>query len=131
MALQALYSQAIPTALDPHETAMEIRGYFEHFKVPEEVREFAALLIAGTLQKQAELDPKIEAHTHNWRMSRMAVIDAWLLRMATYELAYCSDIDASVTIDEAIELAKSFGAAESPSFVNGVLDSLRTELGKK
>jgi len=107
-----------------HSLSKEFVGHFEHFDVPEGLREFSALLVAGSLQKMAELDAMIEETATHWKVSRMAVIDRNLLRIAVYELLHLPETPPSVVIDEAIELAKSFGTAESPAFVNGILDAV-------
>ncbi len=133
IALQILYrfdlgqagGQAAPTG---PALAKEIEAHFEHFEAPENVRAFAAELVAGTLHDQAKIDATIEKVASNWKLARMAVIDRNLLRMAIYEMGHFPDVPASVTIDEAIELAKQFGNAETPAFVNGVLDAVRQAL---
>jgi N utilization substance protein B len=103
----------------------DLTRHFDHFKVPEELRGFAAQLVSGTLQKVGELDPIIEASTSNWKMNRLAPVDRSLLRMATYEMRSIPETPASVVINEAVELAKQFGNEETPSFINGILDSIR------
>ncbi len=131
IALQVLYrydlnqtqgTESIPTGLA---LAEDLKRHFEHFQVTAGVREFAAELIAGTLQDSTALDLEIEKFATNWKISRMALIDRNLLRMAMYEMTRFKDIPASVTIDEAIELAKQFGTADTSSFVNAILDSYR------
>jgi N utilization substance protein B len=69
-------------------------------------------------------------HSTHWKISRMALVDRNILRMAVFEFLYCTDIPASVTINEAIEIAKKFGTEESGAFVNGVLDHIAKELKK-
>ena len=105
----------------------ELVHHFDHFKVPEELREFSAALVVGTLKTLPDLDPMIEAHASKWRVSRMGMVDRNLLRMGLYELSHFPDIPTSVTLDEAIELAKHFGAEETPAFLNGILDSIVKE----
>ncbi|MCM2321698.1 MAG: transcription antitermination factor NusB [Oligoflexia bacterium] len=108
------------------ELARELQGHFAHFQTPEGLREYAAQLVAGAMTHAAELDQLLEKHASNWKVSRMAVIDRSLLRMAAYELIHLTpDVPATVVIDEAVELAKEFGSAETPAFVNGILDALR------
>lgn len=102
----------------------DLQRHFDHFKVPENLRGFAAELVAGTLRETAAIDALIEQHTENWKITRMALIDRNLLRMATFELSHFQDIPANVTLDEAIELAKQFGTTDTASFINGVLDSI-------
>jgi N utilization substance protein B len=111
--------------------ARDLGLHFEHFQVPQGIREFAAQLVAGTLQNMEQIDGVIEKHASNWKVSRMGFIDRNLLRMAVYEFINFSDIPAAVTIDEAIELAKQFGEAETPAFINGILDSAKHEKPEK
>jgi N utilization substance protein B len=63
----------------------------------------------------------------NWRLSRMPVVDRNVLRLGAYELLYTPETAANVALDEAIELARRYGSANSPAFVNGILDRLRQE----
>lgn len=94
-----------------------------------EVREFASVLVQGTSADRSGLDTLIAAHSTNWRIERLAVIDRLILRMAAWELKRQPDTPQAVVINEAIELARAFGTDESPKFVNGVLDSIRRSLG--
>lgn len=96
--------------------------------LPERQREFANLLVRGTLDRQAEIDALLSAHAQNWRVERMAVIDRLVLRMAVYEMLAEMDTPSKVIINEAIELARSFSGDEAVGFVNGVLDGVRKEL---
>jgi N utilization substance protein B len=106
----------------------ELGEHFEHFQVAPELREFAALLAAGTIRHTSELDALLEKHAANWRISRMSLVDRNLLRMAIYELKHVPETPPSVVLDEAIELAKQFGTSESPAFINGVLDAIKTDI---
>jgi N utilization substance protein B len=132
IALQILYrydvnSSAKEGTTPPTGLALveDLKKHFEHFQVSEGVREFAAELVAGTLQNAVELDQEIEKYASNWKISRMALIDRNLLRMSMFEMTRFKDIPASVTIDEAVELAKQFGTADTSAFVNAILDSFR------
>lgn len=111
--------------------AKELNGHFDHFQVPEPSREFSAELVAGTLQNLPGLDELIEKRSSNWKVARMASIDRSLLRMAVHEMRSFPEIPYKVTMDEAIELAKQFGTAETPAFVNGILDAVVKELPAK
>lgn len=71
-----------------------------------------------------EVDRTLEAHLENWRLERLAAIDRGILRLAAVELLYFDDVPPRVAIQEAIHLADAYGGAESPRFVNGVLDAL-------
>ncbi len=99
--------------------------HYDHFGVPSELREFIGQLVAGTLSHVSELDLLLEKHASNWKVARMSSVDRSLLRMALYEMKKLNDSPASIVIDEAIELAKQFGTADSPAFINGILDSVQ------
>jgi N utilization substance protein B len=102
----------------------DLSKHFEHFQTLEKAREFAALLVIGTISKMAEIDAAISSKATHWKIERMAVIDRNLIRMSVYELLFLTDTPRSVVMDEAIELAKQFGSSESSSFINGILDSI-------
>jgi len=89
-----------------------------------EVYFFARQLTEGTWRARADVDKLIEQAAEHWRIARMAPIDRNVLRLATYEICQCPDVPFRVAIDQAIELAKRFSAAEAGSFVNGVLDKV-------
>jgi len=89
------------------------------------MRAMAERLARGAQSRTAELDGAIaEAATH-WRIDRIAPVDRTILRLGAYELLAEEATPAAVILDEAVELAKRFGEADSPSFVNGVLDAIR------
>ena len=98
--------------------------YWEENPVPDEVCQFSGKLLEGTLRNLKELDMLIESVSTNWKLSRMASVDRNLLRQAAFELVYLEDIPSSVTINEAVEIAKKFGTEESASFINGILDKI-------
>ena len=86
---------------------------------------FARLLIQGTLENLPAVDGAIRRELENWDFSRLNKVDLAILRMSVYCLLYQADIPATVTIDEAVEIARSFGTEDSYRFVNGVLDAVR------
>jgi N utilization substance protein B len=88
-----------------------------------ELRDFAISLVLGVLRNRDELDQLIASKADNWSVGRMAATDRNVLRMGAYEIRY-TDTPPRVAIDEAVELAKRFGAASSSQFVNGILDKL-------
>ncbi len=98
--------------------------------VDTEEREFTERLLSGVGEYHLAIEERIEAVSTNWRVARMPGVDRNILRLAAYELLYCPDIPANVTINEAIELAKRFGGAESSGFVNGILDRIAHEAGR-
>lgn len=91
--------------------------------------EYAAALARGTAGRLAELDPLLEAQAENWRLSRMAIVDRLILRMAAFELRYLDDTPPAVVINEAIELARTFSSEDAVRFINGVLDGIARKSG--
>ena len=96
----------------------------------EETFAFARLIIAGVLEHIDEVNAAIEDHLEHWDIARLSRVDLAILRMATYSLLFQQDVPASVTIDEAIAIAKEYGTDESYKFVNGVLDAIRRDCVK-
>jgi len=89
-----------------------------------EVKAFASALFTGTVQHRQEIDAVIAARADNWGLNRMAVIDRNILRLGVFELLHSEGVPPKVCINEAIELAKRFGDAESGKFINGILDAI-------
>jgi len=91
---------------------------------------YCLTLYDGTLARQAEIDPVLTATATNWRLSRMHPADRNVLRLATYELLFDPAAQPTeVVLNEAIELARRFGAEDSAKFVNGVLDKVAKSRG--
>lgn len=95
-----------------------------------EGRPYADAIVRGVAEHVAAIDAKITAASQNWRLERMSRVDRNLLRLGTWELMHKPDVPGAVILDEAVELAKSFGTEESSAFVNGVLDRIATDLGR-
>jgi transcription antitermination protein NusB len=93
----------------------------------DEARAFAEQLARGTTANLEVSDPLIAEEAEHWRLSRMAVIDRLILRLAVYELLH-TDTPAAVVINEAIELGKKFSTEDSAKFINGVLDAIRRRI---
>ena len=87
-------------------------------------RAYAEDLVKGVLAHLTEIDRCIESAVENYRMERLAAVERNILRVAVYELNHLSDAPPPVVINEAIEIAKKFGATESGGFVNGILDRI-------
>lgn len=90
----------------------------------EELKAFSSFIITGTLENITEIDNTISRHLDNWTIERLKRVELAILRMAVFCLLYQKDMPARITIDEAIEIAKEFGAEDSYRFVNGVLDAV-------
>ena len=89
-----------------------------------ETKTMAERLARGGQAEVASLDEAIAAASTNWRFERIAAVDRNILRIAAYELMKEPQTPSKVIIDEAVEMAKRFGEADSPPFVNGVLDAV-------
>ena len=119
-ALQMLYQMDIR-----HAAPQQILAESWQEEAPlEEVKTFANQLFLGTAEHLESLDAFITSHADNWNLKRMAVIDRNILRLGAFELLHLADVPPKVCINEAIELAKRFGDAESGRFVNGILDAI-------
>ena len=119
VALQALFQED----LNPQDSPKLLSRFLATRLKSEELRDFARQLVMGVKRNQAELDMLLETKADNWSLSRMAATDRNVLRLGAYEIRY-ADTPDPVAIDEAIELAKRFGSANSSQFVNGILDKL-------
>jgi len=89
---------------------------------------FCKSLYDGVLGHAEEIDLRLTQAAKNWRLPRMAGVDRNVLRLGAFELLFSTETPAGVTLNEAIELARRFGSADSPAFVNGVLDQIRRSL---
>ncbi len=87
-------------------------------------RAFASLMVRGALESMDEIDLAIRRNLKKWSFERLNKVDLAILRLGCYALLYQKDIPANVSIDEAVEISKSYGAPESFRFVNGVLDGI-------
>ena len=97
---------------------------FENNKYSNEVKEFTLTLVKGVMNNLSEVDKAISNYTNNWSLERITNIDRNILRVAIYEILYLKNIPKSVSINEAVELAKKYGTKSSFSFVNGVLGKI-------
>jgi transcription antitermination protein NusB len=88
------------------------------------LRTYCLQLYDGVVKHQEEIDRRLAAAAENWRLPRMATVDRNVLRLGAFELLHCPDTPSAVALDEAIELARRYGTADSAAFVNGVLDRL-------
>lgn len=134
IALQILYqydlNQQTQGKIIPQNQSLvnELVNYYNHFKIAEELREFIGQLVVGTLKETSSLDAILEKHTTHWKISRMSAVDRSLLRMAVYEMTHMVETPRTVVIDEAVELAKQFGTADTPAFINGILDQIQVQV---
>ena len=106
----------------------KIGDFWEFCPATPRVREFAQPLIEGMVAHLPEIDERIRRYCENYEFRRISAVDRNILRLAIYEMLYRDDIPPVVSINEAIELAKTFGGGESGKFVNGILDRVRKDL---
>ena len=122
LALQILYALDANPASGLRETLQTFRE--ERSDVPASMREFAEGLVIGVQEHREAIDTAIKARSRNWALARMPLVDLNVMRLASFELMFRSDIPKRVTINEAIEIARRFGDKDSPAFVNGILDEI-------
>ena len=111
-------------------SAAILKHFWAEYKPDDEIKDFAEEIVRGTFKHLLKINKLIHQCAKNWSLDRMAVVDRNVLRMAIYEILYRIDIPTSVTINEAIEIAKKFGTDESGAFVNGILDRVARLTGK-
>lgn len=93
---------------------------------------FCLALYDGVTSRLAEIDARITSASENWKLQRMAASDRNVLRLGAYEIAFAAEpTPGPVALDESIELARRYGSADSPAFVNGVLDKVFREFTQK
>lgn len=123
--MQALYAREIAGGDVRHfiDTLIKPR-----LKQDQETLRFAESLFLRTVDRLEELDEIIGRHTENWDLTRIALIDHIVLRMALAELLTFEDIPPKVSINEAIEVAKKYSTSKSGQFINGILDAVLVDL---
>ncbi len=95
--------------------------------VPRRASSFTRELIEGVDRERVEIDGLIERHAEGWTLARMAPLDRNILRVALFEMLFRDDVPDEVAMDEAIEAAKEWCAAEAPGFLNGILAAVQRE----
>lgn len=124
LTLKALYAQDMGQDSPPDIFESLANGS----KLDEATLQFAHDLFDAVVSDCADLDQEISRLASNWSLDRLAPIDKNILRLSITELSHFSDIPKRVSINEAIELARRFGSAESPAFVNGILDAFARDI---
>ncbi len=121
VALQLLFQRDLNRRID--------RDVLERF-VRERLRDqtlvpFCLALYDGVTAQREDIDRRLAETAENWRLARMPAVDRNVLRLGAYELMHTPETPPNVALNESIELARRYGSADSPAFVNGVLDRLR------
>lgn len=102
----------------------QYQAFWVEHPVKPETQSLTKELVRGTLDHRKSIDELLSSHVEHWILSRLALVDLCILRLAAFELLFYGKTPWKVAIDEAIELAKAFGGKDSGAFVNGVLDKL-------
>lgn|SRR5262249_50060692 len=127
LAVQALYQ----IELRGEPAAETLPAFFDQSDGSARAKEFAARLVDAVRAQQPRIDKLIADSSEHWRFDRLSPVDLNVLRVATAELLQSPRVPTSVVLDEAIEIARRFGSAESAVFVNGILDQIAGVLGVK
>lgn len=127
-ALQALYAwESRGGGAD--ELVPVLEGLGEQLRISPRNRAYADVLVRLVALNLPGIDRLVERHLTNWSLNRLSVIDRNVLRLGVAELAFVDDVPPKVTLREMIRLAERYGTAESPRFVNGVLDAAMRSIG--
>lgn len=127
IALQALF-EVDRAGHDPEETLDRL---VEEASLPEEGALFARELVGGVLRNRERIDSTIQAYAPAWPVAQLAAIDRNILRLAIFEILLNNKVPVRAAINEAVELAKTFGSENSSRFVNGVLGTVSGQLGRE
>jgi N utilization substance protein B len=127
LALQVLY-QGDMSGEPPEQLLHSFAQSFDHTP---KAREFGEALVRGVLSRREQIDASITAASEHWRLERLSRVDANVIRIAVYEMTTPPGLPIEIAINEAVEVARKFGTAESAAFVNGVLDQIAARLGLK
>ncbi len=120
-ALQGLYMYELSNT--PVEELVNL--HWVDKKIPDNIREFAVLLIEGSVKNIHEIDELIVKHSKNWKFERLSLIDKSILRLSIFAMLHLKEIPLVVTINEGIELGKIYGGESSGQFINGILDAVK------
>ncbi|MEQ9323210.1 MAG: transcription antitermination factor NusB [Polyangiaceae bacterium] len=130
-ALQMLYAlDSVRAEGETVDSEQLIHDYWREVPGDPEGRDFADGLFRGVVAELDAIDERIRSASKHWRLERMSRVDRNVLRLGVQELSQSNDVPRAVIIDEAVELAKRFGAEGSSVFVNGVLDRIAEDLGR-
>ena len=128
-ALQMLFAADFAEAV-PEEVLKTYWVELGDSETEDTARDFATRLAAGTLSHLETLDERIRSRAEHWRISRMAIVDRNILRLAVYEFLY-EPTPRTVAINEALEIARRFSTYEATQFINGILDAIKRDLDEE
>ena len=127
IAIQVLYE--VDSVNHSSETAL--KNILSRAEVPEDVADFSRELVNGVIYNREELDQNIRDFAPAWPLDQISIVDRNILRLAIFEILHDNKIPVKVAINEAVELAKTFGSDNSSRFVNGVLGSVSNLVSNK
>ena len=113
---------------DKTEPEKVFESFWKNKKATKEIEEHSRWLVEKITSHREDIDNLIQSVSENWRISRMAIVDRNILRIAVCELLYEKGITPAIVINEAIEIAKKFSSEDGATFVNGILDAVRKEI---
>ena len=128
-ALQMLFAADV-AEMPPDDVVRSYWAELGESELDETARAFATRLATGTLSNLEQLDERIRSRAEHWRISRMAVVDRNILRLAVYEFLY-EPTPRTVAINEALEIARRFSTYEATQFINGILDAIKRDLDEQ
>jgi N utilization substance protein B len=106
----------------------EAEDFFARRTIASETRVYAERLVQAIATRLADIDALLAEASERWDPARMSIVDRNILRIALAEFLAFDDVPSKVSIDEAVELAGRYGGADSPRFVNGILDAIAHRL---
>ena len=124
-AVQFLYQWE---ANKPNELLDSVSTFFSNQEENRDYYSFGESLVLGAIENISEIDEAISKQAKNWKFDRIAKVDLAVLRLALYELLFRDDIPPIVSINEAIDLGKTFSNLESKRFINGILDEVKKSI---
>ena len=129
-ALQMLFAADVNGTARADELARDYWTELGDAELDEGARDFASRLAIGALAHLAEIDERIRSRAEHWRISRMAVVDRNILRLAVFEFLH-EPTPRTVAINEALEIARRFSTFEATQFINGILDAIKRDLDRE
>lgn len=122
LALQVLFQREFSNQLDL-DSSLEL--FKQSFHAPKEVWTYARKILGGIESHRAEIDQKLSASSAHWSVDRMSLVDANIMRIAIFEIAFSDgEVPPKVAINEALEISKKYSNSEAFAFINGVLDQV-------
>ena len=126
IALQFLFGHDFQErSCDTEALQAELDEFCACFDANKKALAYASRLILGICEHLPAIDTLIAAHSHNWRVERMSLVDLNILRIAAFEMEHVADAPATVAINEALEIAKRYAEPDSVGFINGILDAMQ------